>query len=286
MMVAGCAQTLTTAESKWMIQQEHAWKARIDFYAPLAQAAYRDSDVPLPTGYIRPIIPVPHAPARASIAYAFGTDEVAHKHFIGIEGTRDLSDLMIDAKAVRREDSRLTIPVHPGFEAVATAVYQDLKVQQRLKTGYAVGLTGHSLGGAVAVLLAMRFDKDNTVVDEVVTFGQPMVTDNEGIAAFNALLERTVRVVACDDVVPFLPPIGYTHGGSVLLLLDSARFEFARQDVTRPFVVALRDDLRHLIEAGRPFYGHRMADYGARLKLPRTKPWRYTELDPRYCSGR
>lgn len=286
-LFVGCATTLTQVERDTMIQQYEAWQSRIDFYAPIAQAAYRDSTTPVPEGYDRTIIEdIRNAPVGASTAYVFGTDETARVHVIGIEGTRDWNDVRIDMKALPREDRVLTISVHPGFAAIAAAVYQDLETRQRLKQGYAVGLTGHSLGGAAALLLAMYLQKEDRAIKEVVTFGQPMVTDKAGIIAFNTLLDKTIRVVACDDVIPFLPPVGYAQGGSHLLLLDPPHFEFAREDLThRPFAVALLDDLKSLRENGT-FYGHHMANYVARLMKPRTVPWVYTARDPRYCSGR
>jgi hypothetical protein len=113
-----------------------------------------------------------------------------------------------------------------------------------------------------------------------------MVTDREGVVAFNNLLAGTLRVVACDDVVPFLPPIGYAPGGHVLLLLDPPHFEFSNEDVARPVGVALLDDFRRQRESGNWFYGHRMPDYLNRLSTERTEPLRYTQRDARYCSGR
>ncbi len=287
-LFVGCATTLTPVERDAMIKEYEAWQSRISFYALIAQASYRDSTVPVHAGYERTLVEhIPNAPAGASTAYVFGTDEMVRLHVIGIEGTRDWNDVEIDMKALPREDSVLKIPVHPGFAAIATAVYRDLKTGQRLKPGYAVGLTGHSLGGAAALLLAMYLQKDGTAINEVVTFGQPMVTDKSGIVKFDAVLSKTVRVVACDDVIPFLPPLGYAQGGSDLLLLDRPHFEFTQRDIDRPFAVALRNDWGNTQKRHEAFFGHRMAEYADRIKPPaRTDPWRYTVLEPRYCSGR
>src|SRR5260370_23835489 len=161
LMLGGCAApTLGKADSEWMIQQYASWKPRINLYAPIAVGAYRDGT--LPTGFARFVIDVPGAIPRASTAYVFRTDEVARKHLIGVEGTQDVNELLLDARAVRREDSGLAIAVHPGFDGVARAVYQDLKKHDRLKPRYAVGVTGHSLGGAGARLLGMYVERDNT----------------------------------------------------------------------------------------------------------------------------
>ena len=119
LLFAGCAATLTQVERDTMVQQYEAWQSRIEFYAPIAQAAYRDSTVRMPEGYDRTLVEDIPSAAGASTAYVFGTDEVARMHVIGIEGTRDWNALEIDMKALPREDRVLTISVHSGFGAVA-----------------------------------------------------------------------------------------------------------------------------------------------------------------------
>src|SRR2546426_12312834 len=44
-LFVGCATTLTQVERDAMIKEYEAWQSRISFYAPIAQAAYRDSTV-------------------------------------------------------------------------------------------------------------------------------------------------------------------------------------------------------------------------------------------------
>lgn len=290
LLLAGCAPTLTPSERTWMLDQYAAWAPDIALYAPIAQAAYRTSPVmpTLPnTGFVRVTnLPVAGGVPGTTTAYVLGTDDTTHRHYIGIEGTQDFRQLLTDAEAVPREDHTLTIRVHPGFAAVARAVDEDLKAKRLLKPGYTVGLTGHSLGGAAALLLAMRLEQAGSTVERLVTFGQPKVTDTAGVSAFNRLMQKTTRVVGCDDVVPFVPSLGYAHGGSVLLLLDSPYFEAAREDLShRPFGIALLDDLKNVRDGGA-FHGHQMVTYIARLAQPRTKPWIYTAADPIVCSGR
>ena len=118
-LFVGCATTLTQVERDAMIKEYEAWQSRISFYAPIAQAAYRDSTVRMPEGYDRTLVEDIPSAAGASTAYVFGTDEMARMHVIGIEGTRDWNALEIDMKALPREDRVLTISVHSGFGAVA-----------------------------------------------------------------------------------------------------------------------------------------------------------------------
>src|SRR2546428_521504 len=52
-LFVGCATTLTPVERDAMIKEYEAWESWIGFYAPIAQASYRDSTVPVPAGYER-----------------------------------------------------------------------------------------------------------------------------------------------------------------------------------------------------------------------------------------
>lgn len=79
-------------------------------------------------------------------------------------------------------------------------------------------ITGHSLGGALAVLATCELADGSTLSEEVrsdlqskfrglYTFGQPMVGDHRFAARFGALVgEMTFRHVYQSDVVPRLPP--------------------------------------------------------------------------------
>lgn len=84
-----------------------------------------------------------------------------------------------------------------------------------------VELAGHSLGGAVALLCAMKLAKRGHTVRAVTTLGAPKVTDAEGAAVLAAVpVERVLRIEHEHDPVPHLPVLGeYTPSGDKLLLL-------------------------------------------------------------------
>jgi pimeloyl-ACP methyl ester carboxylesterase len=66
-------------------------------------------------------------------------------------------------------------------------------------------VTGHSLGAAVATLMAARHDRA-----ELVTFGSPRV--GSGAFAERLARQKVRRYVDCIDAVPDVPPgIGYDH---------------------------------------------------------------------------
>jgi len=74
---------------------------------------------------------------------------------------------------------------------------------------YTVAFTGHSLGGALASLGAMR-----TVLEglrhgsqiQLYTFGQPRTGSSTYAFKVDALLPNSYRVVNSGDIVPRLPP--------------------------------------------------------------------------------
>lgn len=95
--------------------------------------------------------------------------------------------------------------VHSGFASALASL--DDAVDRWLDGTHAqqVVVTGHSLGAAIATLLAAR-----VAAADLVTFGSPRV----GTRAFGALFEgRNVRrYVDCCDLVADLPPaVGYKH---------------------------------------------------------------------------
>lgn len=67
-------------------------------------------------------------------------------------------------------------------------------------------LTGHSLGGALALLAAWRLDRYTLPIHQVYTFGAPMVGNAVASAAFDrAFPKRIYRYVNGSDPVPKLP---------------------------------------------------------------------------------
>lgn len=85
----------------------------------------------------------------------------------------------------------------PLFEAVSA----EQKVNER-----PLWLTGHSLGGALALLAAWLFVRRFVSVHQIYTFGGPMIGNKAAIAAFNKeLAGKIFRYVEPRDPVPQLP---------------------------------------------------------------------------------
>jgi len=112
------------------------------------------------------------------------------------------------------------VALHAGFAKAADAVHGDLRAQGLLQIVQKTRLTGHSLGGAVAVILGAYLSANGFSLDQIITFDQPKVTDARGLVKLKAVLDKAVRVAACDDVISLVPYFTYRHGASILLPMD------------------------------------------------------------------
>lgn len=113
-----------------------------------------------------------------------------------------------------------TLCVHDGFAAALDAVWDQLRPHLRGD----ILLTGHSLGGALATLVAARIcagqpGENWGFVKALFTFGSPRVGDlNFSQWLGETLGPRCVRFVNDMDVVPRVPPraAGYSHVGETM----------------------------------------------------------------------
>jgi hypothetical protein len=109
---------------------------------------------------------------------------------------------------------------HEGFMKALASVWDPLleAVQaERKKSDRPIWVTGHSLGGALALLATWRFKRKFVPVHQAYTFGAPMVGNAETAEAIDRELpDRVFRYVNDKDPVPLLPTLsllanGYRH---------------------------------------------------------------------------
>ena len=110
-----------------------------------------------------------------------------------------------------------------------STVYQHIEsvLQPLILQGKKVSFTGHSSGGAVAILVADRLStRYPNGIKRVVTFGQPAAGLRNFKKAYR-LHHRTYRICCDLDIVTFLPPIPllYWHVGKVLWLHNGRIYE-------------------------------------------------------------
>lgn len=203
--------------------------ARIKQFAELSHASYliRSQYEPyLPAGYI-----LTHSNNMPgfNVVYFLATSDVDQSQIIVVRGTANEDNALVDAELQLLLDNHTGIRLHKGFSQAALAIYDDVK--PRLNKEYSISTTGHSLGGAIALILAMHLDIDRYTIGQVITFGQPKVTNITGSDKFRHL--NVLRVVTAKDLVPLVPPLDvtdinnidiYWHQGKEVLLLPGTEY--------------------------------------------------------------
>jgi pimeloyl-ACP methyl ester carboxylesterase len=120
-----------------------------------------------------------------------------------------------------------------GYEVAASVVWSELKqlLERYVPPGGKVFVTGHSLGGALAALIAHRIGTElQADVDAVYTFGMPRPGSKAFADLYNRQLGmRTYRLVHGEDIVPTVAPtsFGFRHLGRVLHCERLGRFDQA-----------------------------------------------------------
>jgi pimeloyl-ACP methyl ester carboxylesterase len=103
---------------------------------------------------------------------------------------------------------------HRGFLEALDEIWEALlgAVTKALESGERpLWITGHSLGGALALLAAWRLQRSFVTVHSVITFGAPMIGNEAAARAFEQEFSGKIfRYVNLEDPVPLLPSVGLT----------------------------------------------------------------------------
>jgi len=138
---------------------------------------------------------------------------VADEAVIAFQGTDDFGDWFtnLDNDLAAPPDDR----VHRGFLKAYRSVSGQIWAVLADQGVKHVWITGHSLGGAMAVLCAIDLVRDQKIdVRGVITFGQPLLLSPTFAPEANHLLgNRYMRFIHEDDIVPRVVP-GLRGGGS------------------------------------------------------------------------
>jgi triacylglycerol lipase len=189
--------------------------------------------------------------------------------WVVVRGTSSLINIRSDVDYNKVVDSRLSIPLHKGFADAAVQVYQF--AQPLLKKDYETRVTGHSYGGAAAVIVLMLLKEDGYKLGQAMTFGQPKVTNRDGVRKYRTL--PLLRFVNAKDPVPSLPPFEvfavldegpYLHLGPEVMLDEGAKHRYYSERPSEiSSVFSFWDNLKNLSIQDVP--EHAMATYLARV---------------------
>ena len=143
---------------------------------------------------------------------------------LAFRGTNELADWIDNINLFQAE--ALFGHFHKGFYAALHDIWtplfdriQTLRAQKRRP----LFITGHSLGGAIAVLAAAELAHRDHPFTSVYTFGQPRAVTLETSTTFNALCgERVFRFQNNNDIVTRVPTrlMGYSHVGQYVYISE------------------------------------------------------------------
>ena len=162
----------------------------------------------MPRGYTL-VDSIVAAPARTNDLYGF-IIESDHSIIISFRGSRSNPDWIADATISQTyfPYTRIKLGIHSGFAAIYNACRQQIMdVLNTLSSSKQLFITGHSLGGALAVLCSLDAAV-NTVYNNPVmyNFASPRVGNSKFVQVYNEVINNSVRIVNTNDIVPLLPP--------------------------------------------------------------------------------
>jgi hypothetical protein len=178
------------------------------------------------------------------------------------------------------EPSKTPIRIHRGFARALSAVEGEItsEVFASCRESRRIWLTGHSLGGALAMLYAWRFfiSYRENPFSGIYTYGQPRVGNPAFRDTYNAtpeLLQSTFRIIHANDLIPRVPWLlgAYRHAGTeVFFPGPPLAFSLQPSALTKlPYV--LRNTYRELLHGQLPLLAdHHVSTYQALFSGQRT----------------
>ena len=153
--------------------------------------------------------------------HTFGNDKTGTVGYVSINhnskeavvvfrGTEDLKDILTDIRFFKVE-TLFGRKIHGGFLKAYSSISLDLsRLVDLIPLGYATYFTGHSLGGALALIHTLLSGKKPTLT---VTFGSPRI--GGGKVAKDLGEYACVKYVNGWDIVARIPIINYYDGAEI-----------------------------------------------------------------------
>ena len=194
------------ARADWPVAEPLALMSEQAYLAPVdAEPAYRKLGFDHFTAIVK----------GSMIGYIVSGEDVTVIVFRGTNAD-EISDWFVNLECLSVDTPQGAF--HRGFfNAYTSMKEQIMKVLDGSKRKY-LWITGHSLGGALAVVCAYDLvENEKAVLDGVVTFGQPQVA-HEQLASHldRLLLGHYAHFVNEADIVPRIPPSPFAHCGSLV----------------------------------------------------------------------
>lgn len=185
-------------ESQWLIE---SWTCEfckgIEFKD--AKVVYNDSNSVY--GFVG------YSPEYQSIVIAFRGSVDTANWILNLKTTRTSYDLC--------DGCSVHVGFNQGFNSVKSQVLTQIDHLEAIYRKNKLIVTGHSLGGALAVMAAAYLQKVYGTVDQLYTMGQPRVGNDKFAEFMTTFIPNTYRIVHFADQVPHVPQsiLGFKHSG-------------------------------------------------------------------------
>jgi predicted lipase len=142
----------------------------------------------------------------------------ANDFVVAIRGTESIWEWVQDARfnkipcpfasgAGETEDGFSDVYMSLSTSAAAgPRVVETLRTLLAANPGATLNITGHSLGAALATLLALDVAENNNLAPSVITFASPLVGDPQFARTYDVEVPDTWRIANLVDAVTKLPP--------------------------------------------------------------------------------
>lgn len=183
-------------------------------------------------------------PLEDTQAYLAASDHMVLVAFRGTEPSQ-IRDWLSDANTPVIPGPAKRGLVHLGFSRALASVYPEIrdKVKEVRTNDQTLWFTGHSLGGALAMLAGatMYLEDPKLLANGVYTFGQPRTCDRFLANAYDtAFTSRHFRFVNNNDIVAQVPPEPVFHHVNAMMYLDAT----GKLHEKMPFVSKLTDSFK------------------------------------------
>lgn len=208
-------------------------------------------------------------------AYLAKRDDMAVLAFRGTE--QNFNDIIIDLKIRFYETNAGRM--HRGFLEAYQVIAKEVQKEINQLKDVPIYVTGHSLGGALAVVATASLASDN--IAACYTFGCPKVGDQEFSLRNNKI--PIYRVINSNDIITYVPMfnIRYQGIGDIRYLSHNNELLYARDKVeeTKMFLTYfIPTRLRQF------FLRHRISEYCEKLKIIAEKRATYKKLEVGYSA--